>query len=45
MNSVCFCFSKEELRKEFLETTLPARLANYDALLKGTYFMGDKVSC
>nr|XP_058952801.1 glutathione S-transferase-like [Pocillopora verrucosa] len=35
---------KEELRKEFLETTLPARLANYDALLKGIYFMGDKLT-
>ena len=42
------CFlsvSKEEISKEFFGTTLPARLEKFNALLKGPFFFGDKVSC
>jgi len=35
--------SQEELSKEFFGTTLPARLEKFDALLKGPFFLGDKV--
>ncbi|XP_078383976.1 hematopoietic prostaglandin D synthase-like isoform X1 [Oculina patagonica] len=35
---------KEELKKEFFETTLPARLEKFDALLKGPFFLGDKMT-
>ena len=35
--------SQEELSKEFFDTTLPARLEKFDALLKGPFFLGDKV--
>ena len=31
------------MRKEYFETTLPARLEKFSALLKGPFFMGDKV--
>jgi len=34
---------KEELSKEFNGTTLPARLEQFNALLKGPFFLGDKV--
>ena len=34
---------QEEMKKEFHETTLPARLEKFDALFKGPFFMGDKV--
>lgn len=39
---------QEKLQKEFFETTLPARLEKFSALLKGRnegkgYFFGDKV--
>jgi len=33
---------KEELSKEFFDTTLPARLEKFNALLKGPFFIGDK---
>ena len=35
--------SQEELKKAFYETTLPNRLVKFDALLKGQFFVGDKV--
>ena len=35
--------TQEEMRKQFHETTLPARLEKFAALLKGPFFMGDKV--
>ncbi|KAL9962497.1 hypothetical protein ACROYT_G031602 [Oculina patagonica] len=35
---------KEELKKEFHETTLPTRLEKFDALLKGPFFLGDKLT-
>ncbi|XP_078384007.1 hematopoietic prostaglandin D synthase-like [Oculina patagonica] len=35
---------KEELKKEFIETTLPTRLGQFDALLKGPFFLGDKLT-
>ena len=41
---ICFLFvSQEEIRKEFFGTTLPARLEKFNALLKGPFFLGDKV--
>ena len=40
----CFLFvSQEELSKEFFGTTLPARLEKFNALLRGPFFLGDKV--
>jgi len=38
------CVSQEELTKEFFDTTLPARLEKFDGLLKGPFFLGDKVN-
>lgn len=38
------CVSQEELNKEFYDTTLPARLEKFDGLLKGPFFMGEKVN-
>ena len=35
--------SQEELGKEFYGTTLPARLEKFNGLLKGPFFLGDKV--
>ncbi|XP_078384006.1 glutathione S-transferase-like [Oculina patagonica] len=35
---------KEELKKEFFDTTLPTRLEKFDALLKGPFFLGDKLT-
>ncbi|XP_020630103.1 glutathione S-transferase-like isoform X1 [Orbicella faveolata] len=35
---------KEELNKEFYDTTLPARLEKFDGLLKGPFFMGEKLT-
>jgi len=35
---------KEELSKEFNGTTLPARLENFNALLKSPFFVGDKLT-
>ncbi|KAL9962491.1 hypothetical protein ACROYT_G031596 [Oculina patagonica] len=35
---------KEELQKEFHGTTLPAKLEKFDALVKGPFFLGDKLT-
>ena len=41
---ICFLsVPQEELGKEFFGTTLPARLENFNALLRGPFFLGDKV--
>ena len=41
---ICFLsVSQEELGKELFGTTLPARLEKFNALLKGPFFLGDKV--
>ena len=41
---ICFLsVSQEELNKEFFGTTLPTRLEKFSALLKGPFFLGDKV--
>ena len=41
---ICFLsVSQEELGKEFYGTTLPARLEKFNGLLKGPFFLGDKV--
>ena len=36
---------QEEISKEFYDTTLPVRLEKFNALLKGPFFLGDKVRC
>ncbi|KAJ7389534.1 hypothetical protein OS493_030919 [Desmophyllum pertusum] len=35
---------KEEMTKEFFGTTLPARIEKFEALLKGPFFFGDKLT-
>ena len=46
---ICFALKiKEEIRKEFYGTTLPARLEKFEALLKNkdegkAFFLGEKV--
>ena len=46
---ICFALKvKEEIRKEFYGTTLPARLEKFEALLKNRdegkgFFLGEKV--
>ena len=46
---ICFTLKiKEEIRKEFYGTTLPARLEKFEALLKNRdegkgFFLGEKV--
>ena len=46
---ICFALKiKEEIRKEFYGTTLPARLEKFEALLKNrdegkSFFLGEKV--
>lgn len=39
----CLSVLQEELGKEFFDTTLPARLEKFNPLLKGPFFLGDKV--
>ena len=46
LNSIlisCLSVLREDLEKEYFETKLPARLEKFDALLKGPFFLGDKV--
>ena len=38
-------FQRRKSAKSFFGTTLPARLEKFNALRKGPFFFGDKVSC
>ena len=43
MLNISLSILQEELSKEFFGTMLPARLEKFDGLLKGPFFLGDKV--
>ena len=43
MLNISLSIVQEELRKEFFSTTLPPRLEKFNTLVKGPFFMGDKV--